>query len=121
MFGDKLKNLRETNNLSQQQLADKLGMSPSAIGMWEQNRRQPDNEILKKIAQMFDVSIDYLLGNDIKPTDSNKELLETISTDLSNPLNKAIYSKASELKTDKDRQIVLNIIEGFIKGIDENK
>lgn len=59
MFGDKLKNLRETNNLSQQQLADKLGMSPSAIGMWEQNRRQPDNETLKKIAQKKNQSEDW--------------------------------------------------------------
>ena len=35
MFGDKLKKLRETHGLSQQQLAEKLGMSPSGIGMWE--------------------------------------------------------------------------------------
>ena len=48
MFGDKLRKLREAHHLSQQQLAEKLGMSPSGIGMWEQNRRQPDNEMAKK-------------------------------------------------------------------------
>ena len=75
MLGDKLKKLRETNNLSQQQLAEKLGMSPSGVGMWEQNRRQPDNEAIKKIAQLFGVTTDYLLGNDVKPNDKNKDLL----------------------------------------------
>lgn len=119
MFGDKLKKLREANNLSQQQLAEKLGMSPSGIGMWEQNRRQPDNETLKKIAQLFDVSTDYLLGNDIKPNDENKDLLETISADLSNPINRVLYKKTSELKSDRDKQIVLNIIDGLMKGVDE--
>nr|DAI13168.1 MAG TPA: helix-turn-helix domain protein [Caudoviricetes sp.] len=41
MFGDKLKRLREANNLSQQQLAEKLGMSPSGIGMyvWRQIKK----------------------------------------------------------------------------------
>lgn len=119
MFGDKLKKLREANNLSQQQLAEKLGMSPSGIGMWEQNRRQPDNETLKKIAQLFDVSTDYLLGNDIKLNDENKDLLETISADLSNPINRVLYKKTSELKSDRDKQIVLNIIDGLMKGVDE--
>lgn len=119
MFGDKLKKLRKANNLSQQQLAEKLGMSPSGIGMWEQNRRQPDNETLKKIAQLFDVSTDYLLGNDIKPNDENKDLLETISADLSNPINRVLYKKTSELKSDRDKQIVLNIIDGLMKGVDE--
>ena len=119
MFGDKLKKLRETHGLSQQQLAEKLGMSPSGIEMWEQNRRQPDNETLKKIAQLFDVSTDYLLGNDVKSNDKNKELLETISTDLSDPINRVLYKKTSELKSEKDKQIVLSVIQGLIHGVDE--
>ena len=90
MFGDKLRKLRETHHLSQQQLAEKLGMSPSGIGMWEQNRRQPDNEMAKKIAQLFGVSTDYLLGNDVNPNDKNKELLETISVDLADPISRVL-------------------------------
>lgn len=119
MLGDKLKKLRETNNLSQQQLAEKLGMSPSGVGMWEQNRRQPDNEAIKKIAQLFGVTTDYLLGNDVKPNDKNKDLLETISEDLSDPINRVLYKKTSELKNEKDKQIVLSVIQGLIHGVDE--
>ncbi len=62
MLGDKIKELRENKNLTQSQLSKILGVSPSTIGMWEQNRRSPDNESLKKIADLFDVSIDSLLG-----------------------------------------------------------
>ena len=119
MFGDKLRKLREAHHLSQQQLAEKLGMSPSGIGMWEQNRRQPDNEMAKKIAQLFGVSTDYLLGNDVNPNDKNKELLETISVDLADPISRVLYKKTSELKSERDKKIVLNIIEGLMKGVDE--
>ena len=120
MFNNnKLSSLRKNKGYNQEQLANKLNVSPSTIGMWEQGRRQPDNETVKKLANLFGVSTDYLLDNDIEQDDKNKELLQAIANDLSNPLNKAISSKASELKSDKDRQIVLSIIEGFIKGIEE--
>lgn len=116
---EKFKNLRKNKNLLQSDIASKINVSVSTVGMWEQGRNQPDNETVKKLANLFGVSTDYLLDNDVDQDDKNKELLQTIANDLSNPLNKAIYSKASELKSDKDRQIVLSIIEGFIKGIEE--
>ena len=63
MNGNKLRSLRENKGLLQKELADKLGISTSTIGMYEQNRREPDNETLKKIANFFSVSTDYLLEN----------------------------------------------------------
>ena len=119
--GAKLKNLRKSKNFLQGDIAKRLNVSTSTVGMWEQGRAQPDALCIKQLANMFDVTTDYLLDNDVEINDDNKQLLETISTDLSNPLDKALYSKASELHSDKDKQIVLNIIEGFIKGIDEGK
>ncbi len=62
MLGDIIKDLREQKNLTQSSLAKLLNISPSTIGMWEQNRRSPDNDALKKIADFFGVSADYLLG-----------------------------------------------------------
>lgn len=119
MIGQRLKNLREQFNYSQEQLAKKLSLSASAIRAYEKNQRQPSHETLKEIAKIFNVSTDYLLGNDINPNDENKELLETISTDLSNPINRVLYKKTSELKNERDKKIVLNIIEGLMKGVDE--
>ena len=62
MFGKNLKYLRNSKGLTQAQLADCLNISTSAIGMYEQGRREPDNEMLKKICISLNTSIDYLLG-----------------------------------------------------------
>ncbi|WP_438587647.1 helix-turn-helix domain-containing protein [Cetobacterium sp.] len=67
LFGDRLKDLRRDKDLTQAQLAKFLNISPSSIGMYEKNRRVPDTEILKKFAEYFKVSVDYLIGKtDIK-------------------------------------------------------
>lgn len=64
MFKDKLKKLRLESGLKQKELGEKLGLSASAIGMYEQGRRDPDNETLMELSKIFDVSVDYLLGNE---------------------------------------------------------
>ena len=61
-FSQRLKELRKQNNWTQEELAKKLNISPGSIGLYEQGRRNPDNEMLKKIALLFDVSIDFLIG-----------------------------------------------------------
>lgn len=64
-FGDRLKQLRNSKNLFQEDLANKLNISKSAVGMYERNEREPSFELLKKIADYFNVSIDFLLtGSD---------------------------------------------------------
>ena len=61
-FKDRLKELRILNNLSQMQLSLKTGLSQSAIAKWELGKTEPDLLTLWKIADFFDVSVDYLLG-----------------------------------------------------------
>lgn len=61
-FGDVLRELLEERDLSQKQLADALNISASAIGNYVRNNREPDFETLKKIAQYFFVSTDFLLN-----------------------------------------------------------
>ncbi|WP_432407675.1 helix-turn-helix domain-containing protein [Wukongibacter sp. M2B1] len=60
-FGKRLKTLREKLNLTRDELADKINISYSAVSKYETNSRFPDQEMLKKIADYFNVSIDYLL------------------------------------------------------------
>lgn len=62
MFGQKLKMLRTSKKLNQSELSKILGVSSSTVGMYEQGRRFPDQIILTKIADYFDVTTDYLLG-----------------------------------------------------------
>ena len=64
MLGAKIKLLRKNNNVTQSQLAKFLGVSTGAVGLWELNKRNPDIEILLKIAQFFKVTVDFLLNNE---------------------------------------------------------
>ena len=61
-FGARLSNLRITNNLSQQIVADMLGCSRQAYSYYETNKREPNLETLRKLSAYFNVSADYLLG-----------------------------------------------------------
>lgn len=118
---NKLSYLRKKEKMSQEQLANKLNISPSTVGMYETAKRQPDNEMVTKIANLFNVSTDYLLDNDLKDVDvsnENRELVQSLVDGLTNPLNKALYSKASELKNDRDKEAVLKVIEAFIEDVD---
>lgn len=62
MFSERLKLLRKSKDLTQTELATILHLSHGAVAMWETNKRQPDNETLSRLADFFEVSIDYLLG-----------------------------------------------------------
>lgn len=74
MFQDKLKELRTSKGLLQKDVAIFLGITTSAYGFYEQGKRDPDTATLIKIAQYFNVSIDYLLGCDDKPNKIGKSL-----------------------------------------------
>lgn len=67
MIGDTIRRLRTEKGLTQRELAKLLGISPSTIGMYEQNRREPDLTSIENMSKLFDVTADYLLGiSDIK-------------------------------------------------------
>ena len=60
-FGEKLKEARKGAGLSQEQFAEKMSVSRSAIAKWESDKGMPDVNNLKVMAQLLDVSVDYLL------------------------------------------------------------
>ncbi len=62
MLGDRLRALRESKTLTQADVAKLFNVSTSTIGMYEQDRRDPDTSFIKKFADYFSVSTDYLLG-----------------------------------------------------------
>lgn len=61
-FGERLKQLRLQENLTQQQLANRLGVTKSVVSYYELQERYPSPDILIKLASIFHVSTDYLLG-----------------------------------------------------------
>lgn len=63
-FKDRLRELRISRGYSQRELGKKLGMTNSAISMYERGEREPDYETLEAIADCFNVNMNYLLGRD---------------------------------------------------------
>ena len=69
-LGSKLKNARLNNRLSRKQIAERIGVTASMIGLYETSERLPSIPVLIKLATQYKVSIDYLLGNNAKSTDT---------------------------------------------------
>lgn len=65
-FGTTLKELRKNMGLTQQQLADRLWLSKATVSYYEQSLRYPSPEVIVKLARIFHVSADYLLGMEEK-------------------------------------------------------
>ena len=87
MLGARISLLRKRTGLSQRALAAALEVSPSAVGMYEQQRRIPSTELLVKMARLFEVSTDFLLTGQAKQCDSGalQELLYRTEKELSVP------------------------------------
>lgn len=76
-FSERLKELRKQAHLTQVELASKLGIVQSSYADWERGKKKPTQENLVKIAQILNVSVDYLVGNSDEKSDEldNIELL----------------------------------------------
>lgn len=71
---DRLKQLRKENHMTQEEVAKELRVSKGAVGNWESGSRTPDMERLDEIADLFNVSLDYLQGRtDERPEFSLEE------------------------------------------------
>lgn len=96
VLGSRIKKERENLNLSREDLAKKLGVSYSAIAMYEQGNREPNAEIILKMCETFNCSIDYLMGKSNYRTNEEElsNYLKTeIKEDLINTLKKLELSK----------------------------
>ena len=73
-FGSRLRNLREDSNLTQTELANIFKVTPPSISKYEKDVRSPDYSLLIKIADFFNVSVDYLLGRtNVREINKGKE------------------------------------------------
>lgn len=105
VLGNRIKKEREDLGLSREDLAQKLGVSYSAIAMYEQGNREPNSELLLKMCEIFNCSIDYLIGK------SNYK--EKVLVDVPNLLNK--YS--NYIKNSNMPEIEYNILSLNEKNI----
>ena len=73
---NKLVELRKKHGLSQEELADKLGVSRQAVSKWERSEASPDTDNLIELAKLYDISLDELLLNKENNTESSNEKVD---------------------------------------------
>lgn len=84
MFHERLKKLRENENISREHLANSLGITYSALSKYETGKREPGLELLQKIASYFNVTTDYLLGSSDNPKPADYKLAGISDEDYNN-------------------------------------
>lgn len=96
---NRIKSLRIEKGVSQNELAKHFNITQQAISGYESGSREPNAEMLKKLADYFDVSLDYLMG----------------ITDIRNPYEDVNFESNSKAKTLDDALIELMIKYGIVK------
>jgi len=103
--GTQIQKLRKENNLNQTQLAEKIGVSLTQLQRYENKGVQPPADILKKLADAFNTSIDFIVyGNSEEKAQQSIKDNELLS-----------QFKAVEQLNSKDKSTIKDIIDAFIK------
>lgn len=100
--GDYLKQLRTQNNLSQEKLAEKLGVSRQSISKWEQGYAVPDTDNMFKLSKLYGMSVDAILNcgeTTVTSAAENAEEKETADAPVSAGINKELEAKDNNDKT----------------------
>ena len=101
-FSERLKTLRKQAQLTQVDVAEKLGISQPAYASWERGIKKPTQENLVKIAQILNVSVDYLVGN----SDYTEDKLDNIEL---------LFRMNSKVLTDEEKEIFKKELIEFMK------
>lgn len=94
-FAERLKELRKQAHLTQVELAKRLGIGQSSYADWERGKKNPTQENLIRLAQILNVSVDYLVGNSEEKSDEldNIELLFRMNSKGLTEEEKKIFKK----------------------------
>ncbi len=106
--GQRIKSLRDERSLTQGQCAAALGLSKSAIGMYEIGQREPNLETLHAIADYFQVDVAYLLGTqEIRSVDELlRQVEETLTISDADPQLTALMDSAAQLNAQGKQKLV---------------
>ncbi|EAD2670999.1 XRE family transcriptional regulator, partial [Listeria monocytogenes] len=117
MFGNRLKQLRKNNNKTQEDISKILGISRGAYSHIENGRNEPDMETIVKLADIFEVSTDYLLGK------SNNGLVDIIAAHIDSNATeediKEILAYIEEKRKEHANEKEINITEVASKEDEE--
>ena len=107
-LGEKIKFVRQQKKMRQKELADKVGILAKSISTYESNLAKPGADILKKIADGLQVSVDYLLNDDI--ADNSLKNIELVNR-----------LKELEKMDDKRKNTIISILDVYIRDFKAEK
>ncbi|MGG1554962.1 helix-turn-helix domain-containing protein [Paenibacillus ferrarius] len=116
VLGSRIKYLREKLDISQKRLADALGITNIQVSRYETGDRKPDPDTIKKIAEFFDVSSDFLLGVTNDQMESNNET--------NSSTGRAFYGGSDQYTEDEleiARAAAQAAVEAYRKGLNKKK
>lgn len=117
-LGRRLKGAREKTRLTQQQVADKLGISNGTLSGYERNYRDPDTVTLNNLAALYEVSVDYLLGRTEDPKrvlkEQSRRLIDMIDLDLTDEeiMSKMDLYVDGQIVEEKEVRIFIDLVRG---------
>ena len=106
-LGEKINLLRKQNKLSQAEFAEKIGVSRDAVGKYERNDITPTIERVIRMSETFNVSIDFLVSNQEKEEELNKETVKRI--------------KEIQKLPDSEKTTIISVIDAFIRDFKAKK
>lgn len=107
-LGQRLKSKRKENKLTQVDVASRLGIDNTTVSKWESDTYEPDVDTLRRLADLYNTTTDYLTGNTSNPSPSDKKDQQERSKD----------ELLQELTTDPDDYFFL---DGYLQASDEEK
>lgn len=117
-LGSRLKKERELRNWTQKYVADKIGITNAVLSNYERDYRDPDTETLKKLADLYEVSIDYLLG---RTDEKENSIEEKIDKALQLRDGEKIYFYDMEGLSDEDIEMLKKQIELYREMSEKRK
>lgn len=100
---DRIKKLRLEKKLNQPELARIMNVSKQTISNWENGNRIPDTLTIKKLADFFNVSTDYILGKDNQLSSLSNTVIEEIKLNVNNERNKFINHLSKQIAKDLEK------------------
>ncbi|WHY15726.1 helix-turn-helix transcriptional regulator [Peribacillus frigoritolerans] len=113
-FGDRLKWLREKSGLTQKFAAEKIGVKNNTLSSYESAKRQPDFTTLKKLADLYEVTIDYIITGNENSNSSDEMWQEFL-----NPKTQIFFKDLQNAPEEKIEELIR--FWEFIKERDKNK
>ncbi|GAB2021120.1 helix-turn-helix transcriptional regulator [Pseudolactococcus yaeyamensis] len=112
MLSERLKTLRSEAKLTQKEIAEKLEISQQFYAKWESNKSKPASKNLNKLADFFNVSVDYLLGN----TDEKNPSKFDDDIDLYEIIDNGRGFNGKE-PTDEEREEMKRVLQEYLENL----